>query len=70
MSARTWIRSFLLLILFSTQGCLTAGSADNSCSGFRAILISDEDVLSRDTADQILGHNIFGERRCGWKAPG
>jgi hypothetical protein len=30
------------------------------------ILISDEDILSQGTADQILAHNEVGADLCGW----
>jgi hypothetical protein len=33
----------------------------------RAIYIGEEDVLSDQTARQILTHDEIGERLCGWK---
>jgi len=68
MSAGKWMRLSLLPILFSINGCATAGVRDN-CAGFRPILLSKEDVLTRPTEDAILAHNEFGLRLGCFKAP-
>jgi hypothetical protein len=32
--------------------------------------VSKGDVLSDDTAKQILAHNLAGAKNCGWKPSG
>ncbi len=40
---------------------------DTSCSGVKPIYISQADELTQGTADQIIGHNKWGQQKCGWK---
>lgn len=39
----------------------------DSCDWAEPIRPSVEDVLSDETARQILTHNVTGERLCGWR---
>lgn len=43
---------------------------DTACDWTKPILVSKTDILSDDTARQILAHNLAGVKNCGWKAPG
>ncbi len=40
---------------------------DTGCDWTKPIYVSKTDVLSDDTARQILAHNMAGEKNCGWK---
>ncbi len=40
---------------------------DTGCDWERPIYVSKTDVLSDDTARQILAHNTAGAKNCGWK---
>lgn len=57
-----------LLILLSA--CEMSGPARgvDACGPWRPILVSQEDVLSAETARQILAHNVIGLELCGWRA--
>lgn len=54
----------LLLILACLPGCVTR----NNCAGFKPIrpVQSDIETLDPQTKRQILAHNTFGQRQCGW----
>lgn len=58
----------LILIGVWTAGCATIRS--NACDGFAPIVLTHEDALAMDpgTKRQIVAHNEFGEKVCGWKA--
>ncbi|KVV57914.1 hypothetical protein WT49_02430 [Burkholderia territorii] len=43
---------------------------DTACDWARPIYVSKTDVLSDDTARQILAHNMAGAKNCGWKPSG
>ncbi|CFT46163.1 Uncharacterised protein [Burkholderia pseudomallei] len=43
---------------------------DTACEWTRPIYVSRTDVLSDDTARQILAHNMAGAKNCGWKPSG
>ena len=52
-------------------GCATSGPAtDGACVAFRPIYVSKADALTEGTAEQILSHNLTGQRVCGWKGRG
>ncbi|EIF30985.1 hypothetical protein BCh11DRAFT_06497 [Burkholderia sp. Ch1-1] len=40
---------------------------DTACDWTKPIFVSKTDVLSDETARQILAHNMAGEKNCGWK---
>lgn len=46
-----------------TAGCVTG----NDCEWAEPIRPSVADVLTDGTVEQILSHNVKGERFCGWK---
>lgn len=57
-----------LMISFAVSGCVNKiDPAPSFCAVARAIYIGEEDVLSDQTARQILTHDEIGERLCGWK---
>ncbi|CAG9177803.1 hypothetical protein LMG32289_03912 [Cupriavidus pampae] len=43
---------------------------DTGCQTFKPVYISKADVLTNETADDILANNVAGERQCGWKPRG
>ncbi|CAJ2908317.1 Uncharacterised protein [Burkholderia pseudomallei] len=43
---------------------------DTACDWARPIYVSRTDVLSDDTARQILAHNMAGAKNCGWNPSG
>lgn len=51
------------------SGCGSGGPAIDPCGAWRPILISRADVLTAETAREILAHNETGARLCGWRAP-
>jgi hypothetical protein len=63
MSKKKWIASVLLMsTLVFASGCVTGG---NYCDVARAVRPSVEDVLTADTARQILRENEKLARLCG-----
>lgn len=64
-----------------TGCCTTSGNADTkieyrtkvvdtACDWTKPIYVSKVDVLSDQTAAEILAHNRAGSRVCGWKPKG
>ncbi|VBB10607.1 hypothetical protein BSTAB16_0714 [Burkholderia stabilis] len=43
---------------------------DTGCDWTRPIYVSKTDVLSDETAKQLLAHNTAGAKNCGWKPSG
>jgi hypothetical protein len=57
-----WLASLILL-----SACASGGPAtDPFCAVSRPILVSRSDVLTTETARQLLAHNETGARICGW----
>jgi hypothetical protein len=64
-----------LLVLMTAalvSGCETTGDGtkfvDTGCTWSKPILVHrTQDVLTDETARQILAHNQTGAKRCGWK---
>ena len=54
-----WIATATLL-----ASCAGSGGAD--CEAWRPILVAEADMLTPQTARQILAHNRTGRRLCGW----
>lgn len=54
-----------MFVMTSLAGCGTVMT--DSCDWAEPIRPSVEDVLSDETARQILTHNVTGERLCGWR---
>lgn len=52
------------ILLLLTASCARNGSADSFCVAARPILVADEDVLTDQTARDILAHNKTVERLC------
>jgi len=40
---------------------------DTGCDWTKPIYVSKGDVLTNETADEILAHNKMGAAKCGWK---
>lgn len=59
--------ALLLASLTLLTGCASGGPAtDAFCAVGRPILVSRSDVLTTETARQLLAHNETGARICGW----
>ena len=54
--------TMLLLIAVSTAGCATEQPARNDCDWAQPIRPSRNDVLTRQTKEQITAHNEAGKR--------
>lgn len=72
-------KTLLLLLPLAVllQSCATTGAGteppvivDNGCKWARPIYVSKADRLTDQTADQILAHNMTGQRLCGWQPGG
>ena len=61
MAKRLILASLVVLLL---SACASTGSF---CDVSDPIRPSSQDVLSEGTARQILTHNQFGARICGWR---
>ena len=60
--------ALLLASLTLLAGCATNGPVtDGFCLEAKPILVSKADVLTAETARQVLAHNEYGGVRCGWK---
>jgi hypothetical protein len=57
----------LLLIAVSTTGCATDPRLTSSCDWVQPIMPSRQDVLTRQTKEQIAAHNEAGAKICGRK---
>jgi hypothetical protein len=43
---------------------------DTACDWVKPIYVAKGDILSDETAKQILAHDQAGAANCGWKPPG
>jgi hypothetical protein len=43
-----------------------ASTVPDFCATAKPIYIGKNDVISDDTAQQILAHNLTGRKLCGW----
>ena len=60
----------LLLILPLLLGsCATGCPKVEPCPGFEAIYVHQGDMLTDATAKEILAHDLYGQKKCGWKKP-
>jgi hypothetical protein len=60
----------LLVSLPLLIGCASGGpatSGDSFCAVARPMYVSKDDVLTEPLARDILSHNEYGARKCGWK---
>lgn len=61
-----WMRLLLAgLLATSATSCSTSGAATD-CAAWSPIYVSRADVLTDETARQILAHNLTGRALCGW----
>lgn len=58
----------LAAALTSCSGTGLATKPETACAAFKPILVSHADILTPETADEILSHNLTGRKLCGWKA--
>lgn len=63
------IRSMLLATLLLLTSCQNGPGPNNPdpCLTFHPIYLSPGDVLTPDTARQVLEHDRAGAALCGWK---
>jgi hypothetical protein len=60
----------LIASLILLTNCASVGPApmiDSFCATEKPILVGKGDVLTKETAREILAHNEYGARKCGWK---
>lgn len=55
-----------LALLTSCAGTGPAIESVDSCAGWAPILISEGDILTEETARDILVHNRYGQREGCW----
>ena len=58
--------ALLLASLALLTSCAVTGAGPTDCGAWRPILITPQDALTRNTAADILAHNLTGRRLCGW----
>ena len=59
-----------LLLILLLGACATGGRAtkpEAACLAFKPVYVSRKDVLTDQTARDILANNETGARLCGWK---
>ena len=54
------------MIVMLQTGCATSGAVTKDCLFAEPIYISKKDVLTPETARQILRHNEIGMNVCEW----
>ncbi len=59
----TLLASLILLASCSASGPATV---DSFCVTEKPILVSKSDVLTKETAREILSHNEYGRAKCKW----
>ena len=64
--------ALLISIIGSSAGCAQMNSGCDGFSSMRMKSATAAYLVLNDIAfaDEILAHNEFGEKKCGWKAPG
>jgi hypothetical protein len=55
------------LILLTSCGVSGPAPTDSFCATEKPILVSSADVLTKETAREVLAHNEYGARKCNWK---
>jgi hypothetical protein len=58
----------LILIAVSIAGCATNPLTRSDCDWAQPIKLSRQDVLTRQTKEQIAAHNEVGARLCRWNS--
>ena len=59
--------AMLLLIAVSIAGCATSPLLHTDCDWAQPIKPSRNDVLTRQTREQIAAHNDAGAKLCKWR---
>jgi len=54
------------LIVLLMMSCAENTAGNSFCQIAQPILISEQDVLTTETARQILAHDEIGDELCGW----
>lgn len=55
----------MLLAVTLLTGCASSGAGDG-CAAWRAIRVAPADVLTPETARDVLAHNLTGQRLGCW----
>lgn len=69
---RLWLTLSLLPLLAiygMTAGCVRTVTVVDHCTGWEAIYVSGQDVLTDQTAKQIQAHDEHGVTQNCWNAP-
>jgi hypothetical protein len=50
------------------SGCATSGARTDACAGWKPIVLAEESIdgLTEQDAQEILTHNVFGQKRGCW----
>lgn len=56
----------VLLLASSAIGCARSSPPPAFCAVALPIYVAEEDQFTDKTADQILEHNLIGQRLCKW----
>lgn len=59
-----------VLLMTAVAACATGrATTDTACSGFRPIrpTTADVETMSDRLVGQVLDHNQFGAKACGWR---
>ena len=59
-------RLAVLLLASSAIGCARSSPPPAFCAVALPIYVAEEDQFTDKTADQILEHNLIGQRLCKW----
>lgn len=62
----------LLVVLIALTACASGRAIDDWCLTNKAIRPTQAEIetMSDQTQTDILQHNSYGEKRCGWKKNG
>lgn len=62
-------KALMLCAMLLLAGCQTTAPPVGKCPGFAPIrpTINDVPTMSIELARQILAHNEFGAKACGWR---
>jgi hypothetical protein len=65
---RLWVAAGMLFALMVLTSCATP-PPPSPCVGWAPIRpeASDFDTMSDALVEQLLAHNAFGQKQCGWK---
>ncbi|MFQ5974232.1 MAG: hypothetical protein ACE5Q3_18050 [Alphaproteobacteria bacterium] len=69
--ASRWKRTIAATtLLLAASACAGGAASPDGCAGWKPIRPTPTDIgaISQALADQILDHNEFGARQCGWGA--